>query len=283
MDMSGEILRGGNEGNESHVIDKGRAYAGEIGRQRREFCVDYAGRKNESFRRIQRDIFAQIEAGSGSITCHKGCSHCCVLYVEADIQECEAIVYFLYQHPETMATFVRRYNAWRGRMRRLGNPFARCEEILHQHRDGRLEQSDQAMLLDALLLYQEQDIPCAFLDEGACSIYEVRPYVCANHYVTSPADWCRAVNWCDPAFPHRPVVFMTTIDEIYDRLFYHRTLDKPVIGFLPTTVYRLLTEGLEYVAHRTGLGSLLPTPLSPSRPDSDAGRNNLGSGVQEAL
>jgi Fe-S-cluster containining protein len=281
--MSGESTPPGGANNESRVIDKGRAYGGEIGRQRREFCVDYAVRKNESFRRIQRDIFAQIEARSGSVTCRKGCGDCCVLYVEADIQECEAIVYFLYQHPEIMATFLRRYDGWRQRMRRLGNPFARCEAILHQHRDVRLEQSDQAMLLDALLLYQEQDIPCAFLDEGACSIYEVRPYVCANHYVTSPADWCRSVNWCDATFPNRPAVFMTNIDEIYDLSFYHRNLAKPVIGFLPTTVYRLLTEGLEYVADRTGLESVLSTPVSPSRMESETGKNDLVSGVQEAL
>jgi Fe-S-cluster containining protein len=252
-------------GSELQAIDKDHAYAGEIGRQRREFCVGYGRRKQESYARIQRDIFAQIEAKHGSITCHKGCSCCCVLYVEADIQECEAIAYFLYEHPEIMAAFGSRYEAWRQRMRRLGNPFARCEEILHQHREGRLSQGDQAMLLDALLLYQEQDIPCAFLDEGACSIYGVRPYACANHYVTSPADWCRAVNWCNPAFPNRPDVYMTTLDEIYDRSFYHQALVKPVISFLPTTVFRILTEGLGYVAHLTGVESLVAS--SPARPD----------------
>ncbi len=253
------------------VIERDRAYAGEVGRQRQEFCLGYARRKQETFRRVQRDILEQIEAKGDTITCHKGCSHCCCLYVEAGIQECESIVCFLHQNPEIMTAFGRRYHAWRKRMRGLGNPFARCEEVLHQHREGRLSQADQGMLLEALLLYQEQDIPCVFLSGGACSIYEVRPYVCVNHYVTSPADWCRAVNWCDPAFSDRPEIYMTTIDEIYDCSFYHQPLSRPVIGFLPTTVYRILTEGLEYVAHLTGLEGLSADslPTLHRSPDGD--------------
>jgi Fe-S-cluster containining protein len=252
------------------VVDRDIAYAGEIGRQREEFCVTYSYRKQESYRRIQQDIFAQIAAGNGAVTCHKGCSDCCVLYVEADIQECEAIVYFLYRNPTVMVSFGTQYDTWRKRMRRLGDPFARCEEVLHENHERRLSQSDQALLLEALLLYHEQDLPCVFLSEGACSIYEVRPYVCVNHYVTSPQDWCRTANWCNPSYPHRPQIYMTTIDEIYDRSFYGQTLARPVVGYLPTTVYRILTEGLGYIAHLTGLETMLDAsaPYRQSRNDA---------------
>jgi Fe-S-cluster containining protein len=242
--------------NELDIIPAGEAYAGRIGKEREEFCVGFTSQKQHVFRRIQSDIFKQIQANGEVISCHKGCSVCCVLYVEAEVQECEAIVYHLYRNPGTMDHFLRQYGAWRKRMRQLGAPFARSEEILHQHKQERPGQSDQKTLLQALASYHEQDMPCSFLDAGACSIYAVRPYACVNHYVTTPAEWCQARNWCNPDFPNRPKIRMTNIDDLYDCSFYHGNLGRPVIGFMQTMVYRILTGGLEYVSELTGLRAL---------------------------
>jgi hypothetical protein len=85
-------------------------------------------------------------------------------------------------------------------------------------------------------------------------IHEVRPYVCANHLVTTPASWCRAENWCDPDAPHHPRIYMTAIDELYETVFYPQNLAKPVVGFMPTMVYRIMTEGDRYIRRLTGQG-----------------------------
>jgi hypothetical protein len=233
------------------------AYKGHIGQQREIFCAEFIRQKKESYNRIQSEILKQIEAKNEKVTCHKGCSDCCVLYIEANIQESEAIVCFLYQRQDILSGFLKRYDLWRHRMRQSGDPFSNCERILHEGRQEKISRSDQYILLDTLRLYHEQNITCPFLCDGVCTIYEVRPYVCANHYVTTPREWCKAVNWCNPDFPDRPMVYMTEIDEIGDLSFYYHNLSKPVVGFVPTTVYNILTNGLNYICDVTGMTGLL--------------------------
>ena len=238
------------------IISPEKAYRGEIGIQRKNFCVDFINQKKATFQRIERDIFAKIEAHGETATCRKGCPVCCVLYIEANIQECEAISYYLHENRQVLNSFMQRYELWRDKMRHLGGPFTLCERVLHQTGDIQISNDDLSAMLLVLTKYQEQNILCSFLDNMACSIHEVRPFVCANHFVSSPADWCRSENWCNPAFPDRPKIYMTTIDEIDDCFFYQDSLAKPVIGFMPTMVYRILTEGLDYIVEATGLESL---------------------------
>lgn len=242
---------------ELDIISAAAAYAGLIGEQRERFCSRFSQEKQEAFQAIEGEIFAKIAAGGETATCHKGCSVCCVLFIEASIQECEAIVYSLYRGPDKMSRFLQRYEDWRLQMRLRGNPFDRCEEVLHGEQEDNLSQSDQEVLLRALSWYHRQNLTCPFLDHGVCSIYEVRPYACSNHYVTTPAEWCAAENWCNPRFPHRPRIYMTDTDRLYGLSFYHGNLRRPVVSFAPTTVYRILTEGLEYVARLTGIDTLL--------------------------
>jgi Fe-S-cluster containining protein len=242
--------------NRAAIITAIEAYKGEIGRLREEFCIDFIKQKSKSYNRIQDEIFRQIDSRDEKVTCHKGCSACCVLYIEACIQEAEAIVYFLYRRPDLLTGFLDRYDYWRDRMRQLGNPFSRCEQILHNQREDMTTGSDRQTLLDTLRLYHSQNIPCPFLNSGICSIYEVRPYVCANHYVTTPSEWCQAVNWCNPEYPDRPMIYMTDIDEINTLSFYFSDLGKPVMGFVPTMVYSILSEGLTYISRITGLACL---------------------------
>jgi Fe-S-cluster containining protein len=179
------------------------------------------------------------------------------MYVEANIQECEAIVYYLLQQPHRLNLFLKQYDAWRCRMRQLGGPFSTCERILHEHNQARVDQNDQAAMLDALRSYQEQNLPCSFLERDACMIHEVRPYTCCNHYVTTPSEWCGSGNLLGTGSMQKPRVYLTNVDGIYDRSFYVRDLAKPAIGFMPSMVFNLFSLGLEYVEEMTGPGALM--------------------------
>jgi Fe-S-cluster containining protein len=234
------------------VVSRELAYAGETGSRREKFCLDYTSAKRKVFSRLQSEIFARIEADRAIVTCHQGCSACCVEYIEADIQECEAIVYYLYQRPELLNSFLERYEEWRYTMRRLGGPFALCEEFVHRQGGFDLTPDDQSLLLKAMSSYHEQGIPCPFLGSDACSIHEVRPYVCLNHYVTTPSEWCREKDWYGPDPSRRPRIYMTSLDQVHGLEFYQGALSRPVIGFMPTTVYRILSEGLKYIVALTG-------------------------------
>jgi hypothetical protein len=78
---------------DSLKLNKDIAYKGNIGKQREEFCISYIRHKQVLLNRIQREILKQIKGSGEKVTCQKGCSFCCLLYIEANVQECEAIVY----------------------------------------------------------------------------------------------------------------------------------------------------------------------------------------------
>jgi Fe-S-cluster containining protein len=233
--------------NNSGFILSSTAYAGEAGKLRQDFCIDYFNQKKRSLQRIDDEITKQINSRGETVTCRKSCPECCAAYIEANIQECEAITFYLYEHPAILGSFLTRYNKWRSRMRQISRTFATCEVILHQDPQLNLSCDDQVVLLETLKKYHGQNIPCSFLEEGDCSIHEVRPYVCANHLVTTPETWCRAENWCDRNATNHPKIYMTAIDELYETRFYQSNLEKPVIGFMPAMVYRILTEGTGYI------------------------------------
>lgn len=236
---------------DSLKLNKEIAYKGKIGKQRAEFCIRYIKHKKLLLSRIQQKILAQIEESSEKLTCYKGCSFCCVLYIEANIQECEAIVYYLYQNHNTLSLFLQNYAEWREEMRRSGDIFKRCEQALHEKRNAEQNANNQQALADLLLFYKMQNIPCPFLHKEICTIYEVRPYTCANHYVTTPSHWCNPMN------PKQPKVHKTTIEEeIFDLTFYIKNLYKPLILFMPLAVYEILNSGFSCLSNMTGFTEL---------------------------
>ena len=54
----------------------------------------------------------KLKTNGKTITCQKGCYFCCDEFVEADIQECEAIVYYLYHNESALFTFLKNYPEW---------------------------------------------------------------------------------------------------------------------------------------------------------------------------
>lgn len=224
----------------------------QIERLRQDFCRAFIERKKRILDRVQTELLARATADGGHVTCHRGCAACCTAYIEANIQECEAICYFLRSRPDLERRFLERHEQWRARMRAYGGIFARCEEIAHADPRGDLSPADREALVAALKQYQQLGIPCSFLEGGACSIYEVRPYVCCNHLVTTPAEWCKAESWGSSGSARQPKIYMTDVSEIYDLSFYVHDLARPVIGFLPSTVYRILTSGIQYVSLAIG-------------------------------
>ena len=233
------------------------SYKGKIGREREEFCIQYTNYKRE---RLKETEIAQtkITAANGEIvTCKKGCFSCCVLYTEADIKECEAIVYYLYHNHDALSIFLEQYPKWRQKLREYGDLFRGCEQALRENRNGGYSIYNQQVLADVLLSYKMQNILCPFLHNRLCMIYEVRPYTCANHYVTTPAEWC------NPLSTNEPKVYKTNLNnEMLDLSFYYKRLSEPIIAFMPLAVYEILKGGFSYLANVTGLKSLEEEAMS---------------------
>ena len=227
------------------------AYKGRIGRERRDFCINYIQQKKEVLKRIEQEVLDVSEREGLGFTCRKGCSFCCVLYVEGNIKECEAIVYFLYQNDDALNIFLNQYPIWRQKTGQYGDLLLSCQKDFGQLRKDNEDKAAQQELVDDLLFYKLLNVPCPFLHDNICVIYEVRPYTCATHYVTSPAEFCSPLN------PYDPVVYRTEPSgDILDLSFYHRSIQEPVISCLPLTVYEILNDGFSYLATVTGLQNL---------------------------
>jgi Fe-S-cluster containining protein len=116
-------------------------------------------------------------------TCVKGCNNCCMLFATCTLPEGILIAEVLLQKPD-----------WRAivpRLKKAAEEF--CFEGVGAH------------------TYLNKKIPCVFLQDGLCSIYEIRPSTCRYYYsIQDP-------KLCDPDDPRRKVA---TIDssQIMDRI-----------------------------------------------------------------
>jgi len=223
------------------MMNKEIAYKGRIGRQRRDFCISFIEHKKE---RIKDLTGLQLETAATQgkrISCQKGCDLCCSMYVEATLQECEAIVYYLYQSERVLESFLRTYPQWRERIRKNGDLFKSCGRFWKEEVTPETARELMPAIREENERYMRQNIPCPFLDNHLCSIYEVRPYMCVALIAVSPPEWC------NPQNPNEPVTWKAIPTEIMkDDSFYYRNLGRFVVTIMPLVVYEILKNGVSY-------------------------------------
>ena len=126
-----------------------------------------------------------IAAGE-TISCKKGCAACCRMLVPVSAPEAFAVRDMIGRMPagRRQAT-VTKVAAARARLERAGL-LARLTEIAETGRqltDEEMEPINRD--------YYALRMPCPFLENEACSIYEDRPAACRELLVTSPAELCQ--------------------------------------------------------------------------------------------
>jgi Fe-S-cluster containining protein len=237
------------------LLNKEIAYAGNIGIKRREFCIDFIEKKQGVIKEIQESQAEAVKANGQQITCHKGCAHCCHFYMHANIQECEAIVYYLYNNESVFETYIKNYIDWRQKLSQNGDIFKNCARLWYEKRVAGAGQKEEDAFGAESNRYRDQGLPCPFLIDGVCSIYEVRPYMCAGTVSSSPSQWCAKGSF------NTPTIYKTQTPAVFDRSFYYKNLDDYILTFFPITVYHLLESGYKMLEKITGLNGLEETAL----------------------
>ena len=171
-------------------LNRAIAYKGKIGKIREDFCRQYISRKQAGLKEIEQDQAEKVAAMGETITCRKGCSTCCTQYILGTLQECEAIVYYLYQHETVLEDFLRAYPVWRAKVGENEAVFKNIEAVVSRCCTEGYTGNNHQDYQDAARLFLLLNIPCPFLSRGACSIHEVRPWNCAKPVVTTPSEWC---------------------------------------------------------------------------------------------
>ena len=212
---------------DSFSFNRAIAYKGSVGKLREAFCVNYAA--------VKKSITLDIESN------HKQDA--------ASLQECECIVHYLYHHNETLRNFLRAYDAWIGRIARIESCFDRINS-LHGKTLLSQESAQERQIFNAeQAFYESQNIPCPFLFDGLCSIYEVRPYICASVVSLSPPDWCKRSH---PDYIHA-VYLKTELRRENDMPYFMPLRDKIFFADMPLLVHDILEQGYDTLSSVRGL------------------------------
>lgn len=120
------------------------------------------------------------------ISCQKGCAACCRPLVPVSPPETFALKKKIDQLPASQREKI---------LSRLATVKSKLEETgllgkLVQLSETRTQLSDEDME-PINQTYYDQRLPCFFLEDEVCSIYEFRPAACRELLVTSPSELCQ--------------------------------------------------------------------------------------------
>ncbi len=129
---------------------------------------------------IERGIGETVEAGK-SVSCRKGCGHCCRQLVPIAPAEARALARLVEDLPAIRRELIkRRFSRTVSELTATG--------LLEELRDRRFWQKGHGREVGLRYLAMRRD--CPFLEEETCSIYADRPIACREYLVTSPAENC---------------------------------------------------------------------------------------------
>ena len=163
-------------------------------RQRRQpgdlACMSLADLVPEAFRLADRLVRQAQERAMRSglqIQCRKGCGVCCRYLVRISLPEALFLAARLQEMPQP-------------RRRGLLARFSRVREVLqrewlYEDLKGGLTTAQVDLTFPHRLYlfsrrYLELELPCPFLEDGACSFHPYRPTTCRQYVVTSPTSRC---------------------------------------------------------------------------------------------
>ena len=226
------------------------AYKGEIGKKREEFCKEYLKKKKEVLKAIETDQKAAVAKNNETISCHDRCPNCCFLFMQANLQECEAAVYYLYQDKKALSTFLKNYRQWRKKLKDNKDIFKECASLWFDKTEAGAGPDKEKAFDEAAIRYQQQNISCPFLHKDSCMVYELRPYLCAGTVASSPGENC------SPKSKKKPSMYKTQTPALFDTSFYFGEIEGYVFTFFPMTVYDILNDGYRTIAKMSGIAEL---------------------------
>lgn len=132
------------------------------------------------------EITAIHTSQNESISCRQGCAACCRMLVPVSPLEALALRQRIENLPEHKRTaLIKRVASIRQKLNEHGL-LGRLTQLAETNRQLTDEDMDPINWA-----YYQLRLPCAFLEDENCTIYEDRPAACRELLVTSPAEECR--------------------------------------------------------------------------------------------
>lgn len=210
---------------------------GSHGAWRKEFCNQYVDLVSRIRHKTEASLKESLRSEGKSITCREGCTYCCFHYVTVSLAHGLTIVEFLYKNKKLLKKFLVNYEKWHEKGYSIASSIddERIKATLSS------DKIDLAMEKTRPLssLYLETQIPCPFLINNRCSIYNVRPLSCSGHYSVSPP------RWCVPNSVNKPTLY-NLVPEDEDLISIMRLADPRLLLYelsLPIMITKILADG----------------------------------------
>jgi Fe-S-cluster containining protein len=226
------------------------AYLGDMGAKRLAFCSKQGALLQEHHEAVMEKLETSVHADKKKISCKKGCHHCCYQFIGGTIQEFDTIVNYLYKNESILKSFLINYPKWREKIREHQDLFDSMNKAATEYSSSiATDVNSKERFLQLGREYQKIGAACPFLSEGACSIYPVRPTVCASVVSTSDPEYCKA------ASPIEPDIYMHDMTDQY-RVPYFYGEDNFLFSCMPLAVYEILKGGYFYLNALPGLDGI---------------------------
>jgi Fe-S-cluster containining protein len=193
----------------------------------------------------QLEVQQAIAAGQ-TISCQMGCAACCRMLVPLSAPEAFALREYVEQLPTDRRThLLNRLSDTKNRLEQAGL-WDRLNDVAEASRPVPDEEFDPINRS-----YYALRIPCPYLENEMCSIYEARPAACRELLVTSPAELCQDL----VQNPVTPLLVSMRISSILGLVWGTLTSSSPRLIPLPMAVE--WAERHEDESRRTWPGSYL--------------------------
>jgi len=131
------------------------------------------------------EVSNTLQSGK-TISCQKGCGACCRQMIPVSPPEAFVLIDGMHMLPSNQQERIRQNLALtKKHLQNVGllHPLQDLADSPHQHSDDELESLNRA--------YYALRLPCIFLENEVCSIYDHRPAGCRSHLVTSLPELCQ--------------------------------------------------------------------------------------------
>ncbi len=158
------------------------------------------------------------------ISCRAGCGACCRQMVPLSIFEAESLGQWFNTLPtERQAELEARFRSGLMKLREAGI----LDKIMDQSW-GADDKSFVQMAVD----YFHASVPCPFLENESCSIHPMRPLICREYLVTSPAELCQDPSIHQISAIHLPLMPSQSLYKIGQELTHDMRGWMPLIFLL---------------------------------------------------
>ncbi len=152
----------------------------------------------------------RVSPTDATVSCHKGCAACCRMMIPVAPPEAFRLLDVIEKLPSDKQEAVRnRFQDVQLTLRKAGlePEMQRLAYSEEQVTDEELEPLNRA--------YYSLRMPCPFLEDEVCSIYEERPSACRELLVTSPPELCQNMT----SNPIRPIPPPLRIGSVLSKLW----------------------------------------------------------------